>query len=73
VGTRLAIVNENIPNMVAQISAKLADASINITSLLNESRENIAYTVIDIPNRIDESVINNIMSIHGVLRLRTFN
>lgn len=67
---RLAIVNANIPNMVAQISAKLADAGLNIISLLNKSKNDIAYTVIDLHNRATEAVINDIRAIEGVMQLR---
>lgn len=69
-GTRLAIVNANVPNMVAQISAKLAKAGLNIASLLNKSREDIAYTLIDISHDVDDSVIKEMASIPGVLQCR---
>lgn len=69
--TRLTIVNANIPNMVAQISAKLADAKLNIVSLLNKSREEIAYTVFDLPGEINTSVLKQISEIEGVIQLRT--
>lgn len=69
-GSRLAIVNANIPNMVAQISAQLASAGLNITSLLNQSRHNIAYTIIDVVGSINEKVLNMITNIHGVLQCR---
>ncbi len=45
---RLAIVNANVPNIVAQISGKLAAASLNIISLQNGSRDEMAYTLIDV-------------------------
>lgn len=69
-GTRLAIVNANIPNMVAQISAKLAVAGLNITSLLNKSRDDIAYTLIDVNAEIQAIVLHEIASIQGVVQLR---
>jgi len=69
-GVRLAIVNANIPNMVAQISAKLADAGLNIISLLNHSRDEIAYTLIDVPQDVSESVLTHIAYIEGVLHCR---
>lgn len=68
--TRLAIVNKNIPNMVAQISTKLAEANLNILSLLNKSRENIAYTLIDVERIVSESVLNEIKNIDGVVQVR---
>lgn len=69
-GTRLAIVNANIPNMVAQISAKLATASLNIVGLLNKSREEMAYTVIDVQGDVTNSVLKAILEINGVIQLR---
>lgn len=67
---RLAIVNANIPNMVAQISACLAKAGINILSLSNKSLNQIAYTVIDLSSTIQESALKEIREIKGVLQLR---
>src|SRR5579883_136001 len=69
-GVRLSIVNANIPNMVAQISSKLASAGLSILSLLNKSRENIAYTVIDVHTEISDALIKEILNIEGVVQLR---
>lgn len=67
---RIAIVNANIPNMVAQISAKLAEAKLNIASLLNKSRDDIAYTLIDVNGTVNEAVLANIAKIEGVKQVR---
>jgi D-3-phosphoglycerate dehydrogenase len=72
-GIRLAIVNANVPNMVAQISSKLASAGLNIVSLINKSLDNIAYTVIDLNNEINEIVLKQISQIDGVVKLRIIN
>jgi D-3-phosphoglycerate dehydrogenase len=69
-GARLAIVNANVPNMVAQISAKLAEAKLNIVSLLNKSRESIAYTLIDVDSDVDESLLKGVKAIQGVAQIR---
>lgn len=69
-GIRMAIVNANIPNMVAQISSILATAQINIMSLFNQSKDNIAYTVIDISSNISETIRKQIESINGILQFR---
>jgi D-3-phosphoglycerate dehydrogenase len=69
-GTRLAIANANIPNMVAQISAKLATAQLNIQSLLNKSRDNIAYTLVDIEGNVNDELIADISRIAGVIQTR---
>ncbi|RDI39048.1 3-phosphoglycerate dehydrogenase family protein [Aquicella lusitana] len=69
-GVRLSIVNINIPNMVAQISSKLAAAGLNILSLLNKSRNDIAYTLIDVHEDVNEQTLNAIKDIEGVVQLR---
>ncbi len=69
-GTRLAIVNANVPNMVAQISSKLAMAGRNILSLLNKSRDNIAYTVIDVDEDVTEILLEELARIGGVIQVR---
>lgn len=68
--TRNAIANTNVPNMVAQISAKLANAGVNILSLLNKSRDQIAYTLIDVNIDVDPQLLHTISLIDGVLQVR---
>jgi D-3-phosphoglycerate dehydrogenase len=68
--TRLTIVNLNVPNMVAQISSKIATARLNIVDLLNKSREQIAYTVIDVNGDVNERLLDDIRSIEGVVNVR---
>jgi D-3-phosphoglycerate dehydrogenase len=67
---RLAIANANVPNMVGQISTTLADASLNIADLLNKSRGELAYTLIDIDAPVPASVVERVRSIQGVLSAR---
>lgn len=67
---RISIVNENIPNVVAQISSKLGSLGININGLMNGSRDNIAYTLIDISVAIDQKLLDEIKTIKGVIRVR---
>jgi D-3-phosphoglycerate dehydrogenase / 2-oxoglutarate reductase len=69
-GTRLAIANSNVPNMVGQISTCLADARINIADLLNKSRGEYAYTLIDVDGAISEDLLARIRAIAGVLSAR---
>ncbi|HFE36885.1 MAG TPA: 3-phosphoglycerate dehydrogenase [Gammaproteobacteria bacterium] len=69
-GTRLAITNRNVPNVVGQITTKLADAKMNICDLLNKSLGDFAYTLVDVEADIDESLITDIQTIDGVLRVR---
>jgi D-3-phosphoglycerate dehydrogenase len=68
--TRLAISNCNVPNMVGQISTCLAAANLNIADLLNKSRGEYAYTLIDTDGSVGEDVVSRIGSIEGVLAAR---
>lgn len=68
--TRLSISNENVPNMVGQISTALAAAKLNIADLLNKSRGELAYTLIDVDGTVPQSVTEQLRSIEGVLTVR---
>ncbi|HEX9207084.1 MAG TPA: phosphoglycerate dehydrogenase [Steroidobacteraceae bacterium] len=67
---RLAIANANVPNMVGQISTSLAAAKLNIADLLNKSRGDIAYTLIDTDAPIPPDVLAKLRAIPGVLSAR---
>ena len=67
---RLAITHQNIPNMVGQISTVIADAGANIVDMLNKSRDEVAYTLIDLESEISDTVIDNLKQIEGILMVR---
>jgi len=69
-GQRLAIANANVPNMVGQISTCLASARLNIADLLNKSRGELAYTLIDTDAAIGSEILTQIRGIDGVLSAR---
>ena len=68
--TRLSIANENVPNMVGQISTALAAANLNIADLLNKSRGELAYTLIDIDGACPRRSLGKLREIEGVLAVR---
>ena len=67
---RLTIANANVPNMVGQISTCLGDAGLNIADLLNKSRGEIAYTIVDLDGESTDGTLARIRSIPGVLSVR---
>jgi len=67
---RLVIANSNVPNMVGQISTRLAAAGVNIADLLNKSRGEHAWTLIDTDGAIDAATFAAIRGIAGVLSAR---
>ena len=67
---RITIANANVPNMVGQISTCLANAGLNIEDLLNKSRGELAYTVVDLDAPVPEDTLGCLRAIEGVLTLR---
>ncbi|MEG0751360.1 MAG: phosphoglycerate dehydrogenase [Oscillospiraceae bacterium] len=67
---RLAIINENVTNMLGQISAVLAADSHNIDHMINKSRGQWAYTLIDLACRPSEECLDKIKGIKGIVRVR---
>ncbi len=67
---RVTIANANVPNMVGQITTCLGDARLNIEDLLNKSRGELAYTVVDLDGEVPEDILASLRAIEGVLTLR---
>ena len=67
---RLSIANENVPSMVGQVSTALAAQNINIADMLNVSRGDVAYTLLDLDEPISSVTMSRISSIEGILRVR---
>jgi len=67
---RIAIANANVPNMVGQISTAMADAGLNIHNMVNKSKGEMAYTLVDVDSEPPRAVIDRIAAIKGVLMVR---
>jgi len=67
---RLAVANANVPNMLGQISSALAAAGFNIRNMMNKSRGEMAYTLVDIDSAAPDKLIAQIAAIAGVLKVR---
>jgi D-3-phosphoglycerate dehydrogenase / 2-oxoglutarate reductase len=67
---RVAIANANVPNMVGGISSEMAMAGLNIATMTNKSRGELAYTLVDVDSEIPDAVIKAISAIEGVLMIR---
>lgn len=67
---RIAIANANVPNMVGQISTAMAEAKLNIHNMMNKSKRDIAYTLVDVDSKVPKKVIDAIAKIEGVLSVR---
>ena len=69
-GHRVTIVNSNVPDMIGQISSTLANKGLNIIDMLNKSRGDVAYTIIDIDKPVEDNLIADLKNIKGVLSVR---
>jgi D-3-phosphoglycerate dehydrogenase len=67
---RVAIANSNVPNMLAQISTRMAEHGLNIHNMVNKSRGEMAYTLVDVDSAIPDALIESIAAIEGVLSVR---
>ncbi len=70
---RLTVANSNVPNMLGQISTELAEAGLNILDMLNKSRNELAYTLVDVDKPVPDEVIRRIGAIQGVLAVRALD
>jgi len=68
---RVAIANANVPNMLGQISTAMAHAGLNIHNMVNKSRGEMAYTLVDVESAVAEPVLSALRSIEGVLAVRS--
>jgi len=68
---RIAVANANVPNMVGQISTTMAQAGLNIHNMVNKSKGEMAYTLLDLDSAAAPELIQRISHIPGVLSIRT--
>src|SRR5690606_22309871 len=64
---RLAVVNENKPGMLNQILSKLAEKNINVVDMLNKSRGDIAYNLIDIDTTPSDKTMTEIRDVQHII------
>ncbi len=67
---RLVVCNDNVPNMVGQISTIMAEAGLNINDMINQSRGDIAYTIVDCDTQIPQQVVDTIKQLDGIMIAR---
>ena len=67
---RVAIANANVPNMLGQISTTMATFGLNIHNMVNKSRGEMAYTLVDVDSAVGDAVLDSLQAIAGVLSVR---
>jgi len=71
-GFRLAVTNRNVPGLLGQMTAVLAEQQINVVDMINKSRGDVAYNLIDVTAEPDQSLIDGICAIDSVMNVREF-
>lgn len=69
-GSRLVISNKNVPKILGNVLSILADENINVIDMINKSRDDIAYNLVDVADAPSDSVLDKISSIEGVVNIR---
>ncbi|MDA9877198.1 3-phosphoglycerate dehydrogenase family protein [bacterium] len=69
-GRRITFTNNNVPKVLGSVLAVLADAELNVVDMVNKSRGDIAYNIIDIEGDLDQSIEAAIAGVEGVVRVR---
>lgn len=67
---RIAVLNKNIPAMLGKITGILAEMNINISDLLNRSKGDLAYTLIDVDSEVDEAELKKALAVDGIIAVR---
>ena len=67
---RICVLHRNIPNMLAQISSVVSACGVNIASMTNKSRKDLAYTLLDVEGTVCDDVADKIAAIDGIIRVR---
>ena len=71
-GFRVAVTNRNVPGMLNKVTSVLADRQINVVDMINKSRDEVAYNLIDVMEELDQATIDEICGIDSVLNVREF-
>ena len=69
---RVAMANKNVPRILGSVLSILADRNINVVDMLNKSREDVAYNLIDIQAEPSDDLLEEILAIDGVINARVF-
>ena len=69
-GSRITFCNSNVPKVLGQVLSLLADANLNVVDMVNKSRGEIAYNIIDLEGEVDEAVRERVANVDGVMRVR---
>ncbi|MDE6035614.1 MAG: 3-phosphoglycerate dehydrogenase [Ruminococcus sp.] len=69
-GTKVCVIHKNVPSLISAMTKAVGDDGLNIENMVNASRKDYAYTIMDIAGDVTETVVNDIKAINGIIRVR---
>ena len=69
-GTKVCVIHKNVPSLISAITKAVGDDGLNIENMVNASRKDFAYTMMDVAGDVTEAVVNDIKAINGIIRVR---
>ena len=69
-GTKICIMHKNIPAVISHITTAFGDAGINIENMLNKSKKDYAYTMIDAAGTITDEIVSKLTAIDNIIKVR---
>lgn len=71
-GARVCVMHKNVPNMLTQITTAFSADNVNIENLANGSKVEVAYTIVETTNRVDDQVLDRVKKIDGVYKINCY-
>jgi len=69
-GTKICVIHKNVPSLISSITKAVGDEGLNIENMVNASKKDFAYTMMDVIGDVTDSVVNDIKAIDGIIRVR---
>lgn len=70
VGTKVCVIHKNVPALIAAMTSEVGNAGLNIENMVNASKKDFAYTMMDVIGDVNDAIVNAITSIDGVIKVR---
>ncbi len=68
--TRICVIHKNVPAVLSQLTTVVSSLNINIENMINKSKKDYAYTMLDVNNKVDEKAVSELEAINGVIKIR---
>ena len=69
-GTKICVLHKNIPAVIAKITSAVADAGMNIDNMVNASKKDYAYTMLDVDGNVTDDISSKIEAVDGIIKVR---